>query len=368
MVGGDEMSTKKFNKYFISLLLVISFITFVTKASKVTAVGFNVSDTADNTSYHLNQTEDILHIKSNNYSAKIHIPDEIVNVLCKEGTFSLLCVSKASPNTYFYTIREYNIYSQNLTTIATNTPAVSGQQDFYTDNNGTYYITDTQDSRKIHIITEDTSDCITAPSIVYQLLSVDNSSLLTFTGKGTYLLSGKSFMYLTDLLPDTPCNYLGNGIVTDSKNKRYILSDTSFSEVIESSAIHSTNTGNTPQDAPIITKGNLIFISGGTTFAKLYKNLGIEKSELKVYKTDGNKVTSGSLGTGMLAEFSGKSYSLIVAGDLTGEGNINSRDLKALMNHLTDEVPLKEPYLTAADLHNDKKIDTKDLLALSKLY
>ena len=64
----------------------------------------------------------------------------------------------------------------------------------------------------------------------------------------------------------------------------------------------------------------------------------------------------------------GSHYSIVVTGDLTGEGNVNSRDLDALMKHLTEEQQLTGIFISAADIDKDNMLSTKDLVLLSRLY
>ena len=100
----------------------------------------------------------------------------------------------------------------------------------------------------------------------------------------------------------------------------------------------------------------------------LLDTLGLEESKITIEKADGEAVASGKLGTGMTVLADGTRYSVAVKGDLTGEGNLNSRDLDAMMRHLTKENFLADIFAIAADLDNDNAITTKDLLALSRLY
>lgn len=113
-------------------------------------------------------------------------------------------------------------------------------------------------------------------------------------------------------------------------------------------------------------------ISGGTTVAKFKSNLsyGDYRVSFKNYK--GADKTSGNAGTGTTAYFSDangnrkEAYILIVAGDLTGEGNVNANDKRAAMSELLGESKLTFPFDLACDMNGDGMIDTLDLLKIAK--
>lgn len=90
-----------------------------------------------------------------------------------------------------------------------------------------------------------------------------------------------------------------------------------------------------------------------------------------VVKKNNRPVTSGNAGTGMCVQLlqNGQvvdELTLLVYGDMTGEGNINTLDQRALWGTLLEEKSLAEPFARAADLNRDGVINTLDLLALNK--
>lgn len=354
-------------KIVLSSILIM--LTFPTKTDITATAVFDVTDIKTNINYHITQNNDTLHITSDNFTLELYIAENILNILCYDSEFAFLCASETTPNNYHYKIREYNINSGYHNSIETNITVSENYNEFYTDNNGVYYLSCNTDNKSIHLVSDSSVSTIKSPAAIYQILSINNDTFLVFTTKGTYSFINKTLSFLSPLLPATPCVYSGNSIITDSKNRKYQFTDNHFSELIEQSEYITLSTSiKDPAESPITIKGNSIIIPQNTTFAKLYKYLHIEKYNLKVTKQNSDIITSGKLGTGMIAEYDGKSFHIIVSGDLTGEGNINSRDLKSLMKHLTDEALLDEPYLSAADLYCDNEINTKDLLRLSKLY
>lgn len=112
-------------------------------------------------------------------------------------------------------------------------------------------------------------------------------------------------------------------------------------------------------------------ISGGTTLAQFKTNINYENCSLSFRSATGKEIKSGSAGTGMQAVFAnGKetaAYTLIITGDLTGEGNVNSLDLNKMFDFLLNgQVPEPE-ILLAGDLNGDGKFTNKDLVLLSRM-
>lgn len=110
-------------------------------------------------------------------------------------------------------------------------------------------------------------------------------------------------------------------------------------------------------------------IKSPTTIAKFKQNINYEGYKASFISYSGSSKTSGNVGTGFKANFSGedyKSYTLIVPGDITGEGNINSRDVRLYMEVLCSVQQLQGAYLQASDINGDGICDTLDLLIAAR--
>lgn len=110
-------------------------------------------------------------------------------------------------------------------------------------------------------------------------------------------------------------------------------------------------------------------IKPGTTLAAFKSNMNYNGYKVSFRNYNGNSRTSGNVGTGFTATFSGedeRSYTLIVSGDLTGEGNINSLDVKQYMSFLCGKTELLSPFMAAFDINGDGINDTLDLLIAAK--
>lgn len=85
-----------------------------------------------------------------------------------------------------------------------------------------------------------------------------------------------------------------------------------------------------------------------------------------VYNADGEIVSSGNVKTGYTVSVGNNSYTIIILGDLTGEGNIKSNDVNKLMNYCVDADALNELQILAADYDCNGLIDNRDLVFIAQ--
>ena len=109
----------------------------------------------------------------------------------------------------------------------------------------------------------------------------------------------------------------------------------------------------------------IINVQPETTYQVVVSNF-TDSNNVKIYDTSGNQVTTGNVSTGYKVEktASGKKveYKIVVLGDVTGEGIINSADLLRIRQHLLETITLKDEYFYAADITKEKIINSADLL------
>lgn len=131
-----------------------------------------------------------------------------------------------------------------------------------------------------------------------------------------------------------------------------------------SAGIISSNVYDVSNDELIISK-----IPAGTTVAAFKSNMNYDGYSVSFYR-DGSEKKSGNVGTAMTAVFSSDgasyTYELSVIGDLTGEGNCNSRDLNVLMDYLIGAVSFNGVYSLSADLSDDGNVDVIDLAMMKR--
>ena len=100
-------------------------------------------------------------------------------------------------------------------------------------------------------------------------------------------------------------------------------------------------------------------LTPGSTVEQLGKNT-------KVY--DGKtEVTSGALSTGMTAVVGNKAYTLVVKGDVNGDGKITLTDVVALQSHVLEKKKLEGAYREAADLNGDGSVSLTDVVKAARV-
>lgn len=210
---------------------------------------------------------------------------------------------------------------------------------------------------------------------------------------GYNIYSGRSaILYKTDRNNDFMCSVDGD-IITFSRSDGCLTiissndfdyppnepSDPSQSQVVSSqvqqfpsSEIDGANINISSSKYKIDNSSGIITgIKSGTTVAAFKNNISFGNLSLSITDYKNASKVSGNIGTAATAHFSYKnsskaSYKIIVPGDLTGEGNINSRDTAALTNHLLGKTRLDNYFYLAADCNNDGNVDTLDLLKIAK--
>lgn len=139
-----------------------------------------------------------------------------------------------------------------------------------------------------------------------------------------------------------------------SVNVRFVTQDDFPPEEAPSSETESA----VHAEAPHFSDGTYIFVSEGQTVAAFRRENGLPAAEFR--KPNGERADGGVLGTGMTAILPDGEYTVVVPGDLTGEGSVNSRDAKAAEEHLLSIAPLEGARLAAADINRDGKTDLAD--------
>lgn len=106
-----------------------------------------------------------------------------------------------------------------------------------------------------------------------------------------------------------------------------------------------------------------------TSYSSFYNSLNINSNAtVKIYNSKNQQINSGYIKTGdkiIKTYATGKvTYYIVIKGDLTGDGKINSADLLRLRQHLLGTNNLSGAYYESALLASGSKINSADLLKL----
>lgn len=137
----------------------------------------------------------------------------------------------------------------------------------------------------------------------------------------------------------------------------------------DTSVSNNTKTQNTPAGIKLSSfkhTDKFIYTNPGLTISAFKSRISYNGYNISF----GNR-KSGKIRTNMEVAFTKgkhlKSYKFIVKGDVTGEGNVNTKDENAMFDHLLGIKELKSVYKTAGDFNFNNKLTNTDLLSLSKM-
>lgn len=354
-----------FSLIFTIALCLISFMNI----PSVPAYDFNVVDYYDNTSYYTLTDNQTVTIQSSFATSQFYADSPIIACSVYRSNFSFLSLTTDS-NHYSTTIYKYNFQTGALDTVAIRFRFFDSPYTFAADASNRYYMTNDvyTDTLYCYSGTGILQSTIKCNGAIRQIMCIDGVNVTVITSMGYYVIKDCSVISFEETKPAVPCTYKGFGLVIDNNGIEYDYKDGAL--VLRQKAQTTTAPKETEpaQNTNIYIDGNYIYVPQGTTVAKLKKALGIKDRNYTVTNYSGKVLSSGKIGTRTIAYFEDKPYTVIVIGDITGEGNINSRDLKKIMKHLVDSEKLDEIGMIAGDINSDNKICAKDITYIMKLY
>lgn len=112
-------------------------------------------------------------------------------------------------------------------------------------------------------------------------------------------------------------------------------------------------------------------VAPDTKVATFTKNLGAADATVAIYKEDGKTVQTGKVGTGnkivITKGDASMAFTVVIYGDLNGDGKITALDLLRLQKHILGASKLEGTALQAANIkRSGDKITALDLLRLQK--
>lgn len=188
---------------------------------------------------------------------------------------------------------------------------------------------------------------ITLKSDVAQLYVVGSDIVALTYDNGTPMISIISYSQLVDM----PVDNLSDDNNSNLENKLNGISSDVYTIDNERMVISS--------------------IDPSTTIGVFKKNINYDGYNVEFIRYGGKVITSGTVGTATLARFYNDSYvyeyELCVSGDITGEGNVNSRDKVAMFDYLLGEITFNGVFIDASNLYESDYIDTKDMILLLRM-
>jgi hypothetical protein len=137
-----------------------------------------------------------------------------------------------------------------------------------------------------------------------------------------------------------------------------------------------TQTGEDPSAAPTmttgyyLTEGRISGIAPGTQLASFVANLGVQGGTAKIYNAAGALATYGTMATGDVLKIYKRdgseyaSYTVVLWGDINGDGVLTSADALGVQLHMVGRKPMSGSYKMAADANGDGSITSADALKI----
>lgn len=111
-------------------------------------------------------------------------------------------------------------------------------------------------------------------------------------------------------------------------------------------------------------------ISAGTSAADFINQLGVSGGTVTVFRSDGKTAETGAVATGDIVRITGQNrtltYTIVIYGDVSGDGAITALDLLKVQKHIIGASPLKDAYMEAGNVKRSGSISALDLLKIQK--
>lgn len=167
-----------------------------------------------------------------------------------------------------------------------------------------------------------------------------------------------------------------------------LTSDITKAEIIVTAASGQTRTytvtiskmtgGQTGEEEPAITSSEYIFdtylkgVNELTELDEFAGNIQVTGGQAVIKNAKGEIVSEGKIATGMSVVLQDKSglpvieYKVVIRGDVSGDGKINSADALGIQRHIVESRVMEGAYLEAADINQDGRVNSLDVLYVQK--
>lgn len=115
-----------------------------------------------------------------------------------------------------------------------------------------------------------------------------------------------------------------------------------------------------------LSTGYLTNIVLGQDVSDIRSNLQNKGASVGYMNNNWNTKTSGKVSTGDIVSVDDKVYQIVVYGDISGDGNVNIKDLLLVQKYLLKSQNLTDANKVAADVSHDGNVTIKDLLLVQK--
>ena len=196
--------------------------------------------------------------------------------------------------------------------------------------------------------------------------------------------------YIGDSKSNPRINYLWNSSFVYVPAAYFLrINDTKYPDIPSDDNKNNPTPTPTPEPEPtpepvpepkkisaIVSEASYNYINGiisginpNTPIETVKNNLINTGGVITITDANGNTITGGNIGTGMKVNITSgitETLTVLIPGDIDGNGDIDVLDLVALKQHLLGTIPCVGVYLQAANFDNEGSIDVIDLVAIKQ--
>lgn len=351
------MKTKLLSVVLIFSVLILSFITVSAENNK----NFSLTDPATDLSYGVVINGKNLSVMLGAETIGETIIQDISTCTIYNNVLNAYYADNLNKALLVYC---FDFYNDQIDSFAINENAFYNENCFSADGDRFFFVSG-GDTRKLCVYKDGLLEKFDFKAQIKEILLIEQGLVIIITTEQTFIYNNSEIITSNYTL-SPHIKYTGEGVVTDSLDKEFYIDNGNLVEITP--AISSTAVTETQADIPVELSNGFFISQEGITVSKIKKAFA-DLEITKFAKADGTIINNGKLGTG--ANFtlsSGEVITVIIFGELTGEGNINSRDLKAILNHLSGKELLNGANLIAADVNEDTAVTTKDALLIAQMY
>ncbi|MBE6735005.1 MAG: hypothetical protein E7563_06675 [Ruminococcaceae bacterium] len=364
---------KKVKKSIVAILLICIFMLFTTASPiNVMAEEYSLTDYTTDIPYSIDVSNNRVTITSANTYDEFSVITPVIGCCVYNGVFSFLSYTEENSDFFAY-VYIYDIDTKSLLSYSTTLKLRPDETRFTFDCAGSLYLVDFSNDYIINRFSYDgTISAIECDSQVRQLMCLDGTNITVISAAGIYTTAYMTLSFVSDVTIDVPCYYAGNGYICDNSYNNYIYEKGGIYSEEEETTVTTPPTETTEEESSssydrIYIDGSYVYAPYKTTVAVLRKTLGYTKDNFTVYKKNGSLHSQGRVGTGMTAVFDDKTYTIIVLGEVTGEGNINTREINLLLDYKVELVDLEPVQKMACDINADGEFSLQELVAIARV-
>lgn len=192
---------------------------------------------------------------------------------------------------------------------------------------------------------------------VWDSYKLAQNDIITLPATNPVMQADSKYVYSFDYWADASGKRYTSGTVMPDADVTYTAV---FTKTANSGGTGGSTGGNTGTNTPTPSGNYLTGVSPSTSVSAM------NRAGYTIY-SGSTKVTSGLVGTGMTAVSSSATVTIVVTGDVSGDGKITITDVVKLQKSVVGSGSLSGAYAKAADINGDGKVTITDVVQAAQV-